>query len=182
MKNNLIIRYTTCAAMLIMSPLSQAHIEIHFQESAPKDIFSLENLSKCTLQNILLEIDLEGSLGRLIFDTTASGAGVEVFQPFEVRQGSMALTSSAQVADGDTALSVRIDQIMAGETVSFTIDVDDTLAIGELGNIRVTGSEIEGATARLKAMSEESLEATFSNNARAILELPLDCSSAESQG
>ena len=45
------------------------------------------------MQDLALEIDLTQSEGRLIFDTTATGAGVEVFQPFEVTHGNIALVS-----------------------------------------------------------------------------------------
>jgi hypothetical protein len=170
-----ILRYMTITATLSVMQLSHANVEIRFNESAPKDIFTLKNLSKCDLRDVVLELDLSNSMGRLIFDTTAAGAGVEVFQPFEVRQGNMTLTSASMVQDGDTALSVRIDQITAGETVSFTIDVDDTLPKSELGNIRVSGAEIEGGVIRLSALNEDQVATTFGNKATAIVNLQTTC-------
>lgn len=163
------------AAPLALTQLSYANVEISFRESAPKDSFTLKNLSKCDLQDVLLNIDLSNSAGRLIFDTTAKGAGVEVFQPFEVKQGNMTLTSASTVQDGDTALSVQIDEIKAGETVSFTIDVDDTLAKSELGNIRVSGAEIEGGAVQLSIRNEALVAATFGNTATAIIDLQTTC-------
>jgi hypothetical protein len=157
------------------SQLAHANLEIRFNESAPKDIFTIENMSECDLTNVLLDIDLSKSTGGLIFDTTATGAGVEVFQPFEVRQGNMTLISANSVRDGDSALSVRIDQIAAGATVSFTIDVDDTLSEGELGNIRVSGSEIQGGLVRVTNVADDRLVATFGKTSKALIELQASC-------
>jgi hypothetical protein len=174
-KNRPIVRLITIAATLSAMQLSYANVEIRFRESAPKDIFSLENLSQCDLKDVLLEIDLSNSVGHLIFDTTAAGAGVEVFQPFEVKQGNMVLTSAIQVQDGDTSLSVRIDEIIAGETVSFTIDVDDTLPKSELGNIRVSGAEIRGGAVRLSLLDKDQVTATFGNKATALIDFKTTC-------
>lgn len=168
----------TIAAFIIATSLAQpayANLEVRFTESAPKDIFTVKNLGKCDLKEVLLEIDLTESAGQLIFDTTATGAGVEVFQPFEVRQGKMTLTSADNVQDGDTALALRIDQIAAGATVSFTIDVDDTLAKGELGNIRVSGSEIQGGSVRITSVNDDKAVATFGNTSKALIELQQGC-------
>lgn len=175
MKNISLVRCIALIASLTGSTFLHANVEVRFNESAPKDIFSFNNLGQCDLNDVLLEIDLSESAGRLIFDTTASGEGVEVFQPFEVRQGKMVLTSSSKVADGDTTLSVRIDQFKSGETVSFTIDVDDTLLKSELGNIRVSGSEIEGGVVKLQVGSDASQSAVFENKATALLQLPETC-------
>jgi len=92
-----------------------------------------------------MNIDLTRSAGKLIFDTTASGAGVEVFQPFEVRSGEIELISGDKVVDGDRTLAVLIASLKSGESASFTIDVDDTMTNSELGMIRVSKSEISGS-------------------------------------
>ena len=115
-----------------------------FYESAPKDSFVLKNTSECVLEDLVFNVDLSKTAGRLIFDTTSSGAGVEVFQPFEVVNGSLTLVSSAKVNDGDTNLKIKIKRIAPTDSVSFTIDVDDTLAKSALGNIRVADAEIAG--------------------------------------
>ena len=167
------------AAVLLCSMtvthLAHANLEVRFNESAPKDIFTIENMSECDFANVLLDIDLSKSAGGLIFDTTAAGAGVEVFQPFEVRQGNMTLISANNVQDGDSSLSVRIDQIAAGATVSFTIDVDDTLPKGELGNIRVSGSEIQGGSVHVSNVADDLLVATFGKTSKALIELQASC-------
>lgn len=126
-----------------------ADLNVKFVESAPKDWFAVTNNGSCTLASFQLNIDLSNSAGKLIFDTTASGAGVEVFQPFEVKSGSVSLVSSATVQDGDQAVSVLVENLQPGETASFTIDVDDTLTNSELGMIRVSKSEISGSAIKL---------------------------------
>jgi hypothetical protein len=108
----------------------------------------------------------------LIFDTTASGAGVDVFQPFEIREGDLKLVSSLEVNDGDTALSIAIPGLQAGSSVSFTIDVDDTLVSSELGMIRVTGAEIENARVNLRLGDQQPVSASFDSAGKALVEVP----------
>lgn len=158
--------------LLILSNSVYANIEVDFIEGAPKDKFVLTNNSKCNLQNMTLTIDLSRSEGGLIFDTTAMGEGVEVFQPFEVNKGELALVSADKVQDGDKMLSLNIAQIAAKDSVSFTIDVDDTLTQSELGNIRVTDSEISNATVNM-VLNNDILTGTFDDNAKARLKTPL---------
>ena len=177
---NTLSLFSAIGLLLSTTQLARANVEVVFKESAPKDSFILNNESLCNFQDVLVKIDLSQSTGRLIFDTTASGAGVEVFQPFEISQGKMVLTSANDVNDGDTALSVRIDSIMAGEAVSFTIDVDDTLPKSELGNIRVSGSEIAGGTVTLSIANSENIKATFSSNSTAIIKSQTLCAKTKS--
>jgi hypothetical protein len=87
----------------------------------------------------------------------------------------MTLISANNVQDGDSSLSVRIDQIAAGATVSFTIDVDDTLPKGELGNIRVSGSEIQGGSVHVSNVADDLLVATFGKTSKALIELQASC-------
>ncbi|KNG94768.1 hypothetical protein [Pseudaestuariivita atlantica] len=123
-----------------------AEIELTFRDGAPKDRFTVTNTSACALDAATIGIDFAGSSGQLIFDTTASGAGVEVFQPLEIVEGAPALASIPKVADGDTALALPVSRLAPGATIAFTIDVDDTLGGRE---ITVSGSEIAGAAATL---------------------------------
>jgi len=101
-------------------------LEFTFIESAPKDRFEILNSGACDLTDVVVQIDLSPTMGKLIFDTTAAGAGVEVFQPFEKKNGDFALIET-EVKDGDQQLSIGMDLFQAGQSVSFTIDVDDTL-------------------------------------------------------
>ncbi len=154
-------------------PLS-ASMDIAFVESAPKDWFSLTNSGDCVLEKINMTLDLSGTAGKLIFDTTSAGEGVEVFQPFEAREGKVQLTSSSTVLDGDNRLSVLVDTLAPGQSVSFTIDVDDTLPRSELGNIRVSDSEMAGGMVSLTVGDQPDIEGVF--NRQALISLPSpDC-------
>lgn len=87
-------------------------VEIEFVESAPKDRFVIKNMGSCVLEELMIEFDLSQSAGMLIFDTTAAGAGVEVFQPFEVVEGDIVQLAvdgaDDGVDDGDAALALNI--------------------------------------------------------------------------
>jgi len=137
-----------------------ANVEIQFVESAPKDRFVVVNNTGCELQNFVLKFDLATTRGKLIFDTTAKGAGVEVFQPFEKREGQLSLVNHA-VEDGDKALSIKVDSLPSKQQLSFTIDVDDTLTNSELGQIRVTGGEMEGGIITFTPQGESASAGVF---------------------
>jgi len=158
----------TTPLLLLVSSISQANIEVSFVDGAPKDRFVLSNTGECAMQNITANIDLSNSTGKLIFDTTATGAGVEVFQPFESSDGNIKLANGNPVQDGETTLSLNIANLKANGSTRFTIDVDDTLKQSELGNIRVSGSEIENATIQITSM-DSTAEATFDKKGRALI-------------
>lgn len=149
--------FSLVTALLVLTSNASANMQIKFVESAPKDWFAVTNNSDCNLSNIKLTFDLTQSQGALIFDTTAAGAGVEVYQPFSVRSGNLELISGADVADGDKTLTILITDLKPTEVASFTIDVDDTLAKSELGNIRVSRSEIAGASVSLADSDNSSI-------------------------
>lgn len=159
----------TASALLLAGQFAHANMDVSFIESAPKDRFVLQNTSQCAIKDVTVHLDLSSSLGHLIFDTTAAGAGVEVFQPFEVTRGSLQLISSNDVQDGDSTLSFTVENIDVNESASFTIDVDDTLTQSELGNIRVSGSEITGATIEILATNRPAVKATFDTKGKATL-------------
>lgn len=153
MKHRLTSTLLTLILATLATPLA-AELSVKFVESAPKDWFAVTNNSNCKLDSLQMDIDLTDSVGKLIFDTTSTGAGVEVFQPFEIRSGNIELISAGDVKDGDKSLSVLIKHLQPGETASFTIDVDDTLTNSELGMIRVSQSEIRGTKVVLTVNSE----------------------------
>lgn len=157
-------------ALALFSLTAFADVEVRFIESAPKDRFVIANTGACELTDLIIDIDLLKTRGKLVFDTTAGGAGVEVFQPFEPNKGDVSLLSSDFVKDGDTSLSVKIVNLPVDQTVSFTIDVDDTLENGELGNIRVTGSEMQGGTVTLKNENIDNEKVVFDVNSLAVFE------------
>ena len=148
-------------------------IAIEFIESAPKDRFVITNMGSCTLEELTLELDLSQSAGGLIFDTMAAGAGVDVFQPFEVEEGAIVPLAAEGVNDGDTLLALQIASLAPGSRASFTIDVDDTLPSSDLGQIRVADSEISGAVVTISIGDTEATSAKFDNGATAQASLPV---------
>lgn len=155
-----------------------AVVEIEFVESAPKDRFIIKNIGSCVLEELTLELDLSQSAGKLIFDTTSTGAGVDVFQPFEVEEGNIVPFAAEGVNDGDSQIALQIASLAPGNRASFTIDVDDTLPSSDLGQIRVADSEISGATVNLTVGESETLVTTFDNGSVARANLPV-CPSAQ---
>lgn len=160
-----------CAAsMLIAVGSAQADLVATFDEGAPKDRFTFQNVGNCTIENATLTLDLSGSAAGLIFDVTNSGAGVEVFQPFELVAGEAALQGQPIVRDGDTKIELKLLKLATQQAIAFTIDVDDTMGGRE---ITVSDSEIKGAKVFL-AGTGKSVSGEFSNAAKTRLELP-DC-------
>ena len=136
----------TIAALLLFAMPAHADILVTFDEGAPKDRFTILNADRCPLDDASVTIDLSGSAGKLIFDVTGTGAGIEVFQPFEAVTGASALSSLPRVRDGDSAVTLAIHRLAPGDRIAFTIDVDDTTS-GY--GIMVSGSEIDGATVQI---------------------------------
>ena len=118
-----------------------------------------------------LRIDLGKSRGRLIFDVTGEGAGVEVFQPFEIARGRHLAAAKPLVRDGDDQLSLQLRRLQPADVIAFTIDVDDTLKDSTLGQMRIARSEIEGAMATVVIEGKgDAVQASFSTDATAVLQ------------
>ncbi len=145
---------------------SLADLQVRFVEGAPKDRFTITNTG-CGLGPTAVTIDLSGSPYGLIFDVTGRGAGVEVFQPFELTAGSENLKTQPLVADGDNRLTLDLAGLPAGASVSFTIDVDDTRNSLET---MVSNSEIVGASVIAKGATG-TVSVTFREDATATVEL-----------
>jgi len=156
-----------CAASFALP--ANADIAVRFIESAPKDRFVISNAS-CPVSNIAVVIDLSGSAGGLIFDVTSSGAGVEVFQPVEVVMGDAKMEP---VVDGDTTLSFEIGMLTAGQDLVISADLDDVLRQSDMGQIRVSGSELDGAVLQM-SVAGEPLSAIFSGGSNTVT-LPHEC-------
>lgn len=151
----------TALLCLVLASPAAADLSMQFREGAPKDRFTLTNTGDCALSAMTVTLDLGAAPAGLIFDTTASGAGVEVFQPFELVAGAELLRKTPAVLDGDAAIVLPLRGLAAGESVAFTIDVDDT---GGAREITVNGSEIAGA--RLVAeIGGQTLSAPFTEDA-----------------
>lgn len=160
------------AAILLMTVTtpSLANVQVRFDEGAPKDRFTITNTGSCALGAMVLSIDLSGSPYGLIFDTTRTGAGVDVFQPFELTAGKANLAALPLVQDGDNKITFDLKGLKASETISFTIDVDDTANARE-----ITVSNTEMAGAKIVAETDSGMvEAQFQDNAVAKLP-PLGC-------
>jgi len=161
--------FTLIAALAAASP-ALADVEVTFRDGAPKDRFTITNIGGCPLGGSDVVINLEGSPSGLIFDITGDGAGVEVFQPFELVTGADLVLTASDVADGDTTLVLSLAPMTTGDSVVFTIDLDDTVGTRE---ITVSGSEIAGADVTLiPADLGPALTAVFDDTGRAVVTVP----------
>ncbi|NIA68648.1 aggregation factor core [Pelagibius litoralis] len=167
-----------CALVLVMAGTASAapaQVLVTFQESAPKDRFEIRNTGGCALGAMKLTLDLAESLGGLIFDTSARGPGVEVYQPFELVEGATRVPDIPAVRDGGRSIELAMSGLAPREVVAFTIDVDDTLTSNPLGQTRVAGSEIMGAAVAIDFLDDSTalppVTARFEGNAMA--ELPV---------
>jgi len=133
----------------------QIQIQGRFIEGAPRDRFVFTNNSADGWNIEQLVLALESSNGKLIFDTTDQGAGVEVFQPFRTESNSASLSAEPDITDGDQNVTLSFSRFTAGQTFQFSIDVDDQLTRSELGQIRVANSEMQGALVQLEVVSEK---------------------------
>lgn len=160
-------------APLMLATTASAEITATFIEGAPKDRFVLSSDSGvCADTPISVTVDLTGSAGQLIFDVSETGAGVEVFQPFELVAGGDRVTGASRVSDGDKRLTLELNGLPKGADVAFTIDVDDTIGARE---ITVTDAEIEGAVLRIRS-GDRVAEALFEGDAIARIDWS-DCAS-----
>lgn len=159
------------ACMFLSAGSALADIRVEFRESAPTDSFQITNTGTCATGPMTLTLDLETSRGRLIFDTTGSGAGVEVFQPFRLVSGPQTPNILAVPSDGDRQLTLSFDTLDPGAHIRFTIDVDDTLPQSELGQIRVSGSELEGGEIQIRAGAFQDRVGRFDTNGIGLVQL-----------
>ena len=155
-----------------LSATQGTSLVVTFSESAPKDSFTFTNVGTCKLGQLQIRLNLASSQGRLIFDPTASGAGVEVFQPLEVTAGQSSIVSISDVRDGSQDLTLKLSSLSPGAKVAFTVDVDDTLPQGksQLGQTRVSGAEIAGAKIYGEHDRGTELTASFGDDAKARLD------------
>ncbi len=143
-----------------------ADLQVRFDEGAPKDRFTISNVGDCEMGATVVSIDLSGSPYGLIFDTTGSGAGVQVFQPFELTAGKNRLASIPVVKDGQNKITLDLLGLKPREAVSFTIDVDDTV-----NNREITVADAEIVGAKIVAKNERGTgEAAFQKDATATLQ------------
>ncbi|MEO9652246.1 MAG: aggregation factor core [Roseobacter sp.] len=161
------VAFSTAAVLITSSP-SFAELQVRFVEGAPKDRFVITNIGECDLSAGQVKIDFARSSGNLIFDVTGSGAGVEVFQPFEVTTGAQLLMTQPSISDGDQVAMLDISGLGVEETIAFTIDVDDTKGMRE---ITVSNGEISGTIVSLISGSN-TYSAVMTAQAQAVLSTP----------
>ncbi len=126
-----------------------AEMSARFVEGAPSDVLEIDNSGSCDFGPLQLDIDLSGAPAGLLFDVTAGGPGVSVFQSPRLVAGAELVTGFSELTDGDRALSLDLAGLPAGAGIVIYVDIDDTLADGPLGQTRVAGAEIAGATLRV---------------------------------
>lgn len=163
--------YSTTIGLCAVSSFACADITVKFEESAPKDRFVISS-STCAVEQLDIAIDLSPSAGALIFDVTVDGAGVEVFQPVEIQTGN---AQAAPVVDGDQFLRLTIPELPAGTEIIVSADLDDVLPQSSLGQIRVTGSELDGASIQL-TLAGQTYTSVFSDGANRV-SFPNACTS-----
>ncbi len=122
-------------------------VEVQFFESGGGDIFTIANKSQSPLRLESLTIRLQGSRGRLVFDTEDGGPGYSMPQQFEAVDNDVGLVGEPVVADGAEELRLQFKAFTAGRRFMFVIDLDDRLATSDFGQAVVSGAEIEGAEA-----------------------------------
>jgi hypothetical protein len=120
-------------------------LNVKFIESAPRDRFVISNNSTANVEILSASFDLSKSAGNLIFDTEDGGIGVEVFQKFRTETDAVKLVLTPEVNDGDNQLDMAFESFEQNMVYQFSIDVDDQNVQSDLGQIRVTGGELEGA-------------------------------------
>jgi hypothetical protein len=126
-------------------------VRVKFVEGAPKDRFIVTNEGTCSIGSAELVIDFRETTAGLIFDVSSAGAGVEVYQPFEVTQGADFLTNLPMISDGDQTANLSIATLGATQKIEFTIDVDDTAGARA---ITVSNDEMNGASVSLEVGGE----------------------------
>ena len=156
--------FTLAAAIGLLAAPAMADISVTFIEGAPKDRFVISNAT-CETGPMRVTIDLRPSAGALIFDVTGAGAGVEVFQPFELVSGGAQVTAAPNVLDGDQILTLELASLGPDADVSFTIDLDDTIQSRE---ITVASSELSGTRVLLQG-GDMSAQGTFDASPKLVI-------------
>jgi len=165
--NKITLALCTVSAVATSSP-SYADLQVRFIEGAPKDRFVITNVGDCGLGAAQFAIDFAETSAGLIFNTTGSGAGVEVFQPFEVTQGAQYLRSLPRVSDGDQRAMLDMTGLSINDSIAFTIDVDDTKGTRA---ITVSDSEISGTVVSL-TVGKAAFSSVMDMRAQVILATP----------
>ena len=147
----------TTAAAQACGPMAT----IAFYEGSPSDRFEIANNSSGAWEVAHVVLGLEGSAGALIFDTLGGGPGTSMYQPFAAVPSEVEAVVPRELADGERVITLKFAGFRPGAMFAFTIDVDDTLVYSDLGRMRVTESEIEGAVAKALFRGADGQEMTL---------------------
>lgn len=161
------MRFPAFIAVALIASQAAADIQVRFDEGAPKDRFTITRTGTCDIGTAEVTLDLSGSPHGLIFDVTATGSGVEVYQPFQLVEGKDNLSALPRVRDGDQAITLPIRSLGQAQSVAFTIDVDDT---GGDREITVSNTEIAGAKVSVTTASG-TYRGTFDTSAMALVQM-----------
>lgn len=163
------MKLTAISTLLLSLAASSAAADlvVTFRDGAPKDQFTLTNTGGCATAPIEITFDLSPAPAGLIFDISARGAGVEVYQPFELTSGDGLLVGASDLSDGDQSLVLQLSAMAPGDGLSFTIDLDDTAGGRE---ITVSGAEIAGAAVRVNTDGRIAT-GVFDPNGQALVQL-----------
>lgn len=158
-------------ALPVPFAVAGSELTVSFQEAAPKDVIVIRNATGCPLPGFELRIDLRPSAGRLLFDTTPGGAGIDLAQPFEIVEGGAMVEAFADLTDGDRIARIRFRRMDVGGQVTVNLDLDDTLPEGPLGPTLVTPEEIAGAAVFMAREGLPEISAQFGLDGWAALPL-----------
>lgn len=159
----------TISLFALAAPATAQDLIVQFADGAAKDHISFE-ATDCHLSNAMVMLDLAGSAGGLIFDTTPNSDSTDIYQPVEITSGYGALSP---VRDGDKRLQILVHTLPSGEALRLSADLDDTQSAGH--EVTANGSDMAGASIRV-ALADRVLKGTFDAAGTATIPLPADAS------
>jgi len=165
------------AGLLVMLPEDARacgpRLKVEFFESSDGDLFSVNNLSEAQWSVKSLTIILNGSQGKLIFDTASGGLGASMPAPLYVVAGEVGFEGASQVDDGGEIVALLFSAFDPGRRFIFSIDVDDRLDGSGFGQADVSDAEMAGASATAEMVNADGrtarINGTFTDNAIARL-------------
>ena len=137
-----------------------AQVSIRYVDAAP-DRFSFTLDGACPLGPATFRIDLTGSRAGLLIDMSGGGSVREL----TVVSGAERVTALPQPQDGATEFEIELSEMVPGETIAVTIDLDDTRSARPT---IIRGWEIEGVRAEISAAGA-SASAEFAASGVAVL-------------
>ena len=147
------------------SPAFSQDLIVQFADGAPTGQLLLE-ANGCDISNAMVMLDLEGSAGRLIFETAPD----DTRQPVEITSGYAALSP---VRNGDQRLQILVQTLPSGESLLLSAGLNDTTT-GD-AHVAAHAAGMVGASVRV-ALSDRVVTGTFDTAGMARLSFPADAS------